>query len=71
MSLLWLVVGVVIGFAVAHRVNDTTTGRQFFSGIDQKARDFGSALSDGYHQREAELRAAIDDAGDAIADLSS
>lgn len=59
-SFLWLVVGVVLGFAVAHKVNETAKGREFFSTLDKKARDFGEAVSDGYRQREAELRSAID-----------
>ena len=61
-SFLWLVVGIAIGFAVAHKVNKTPQGKQFFSDIDKKARDFGSAVSDGYRKREAELRSAIEDA---------
>jgi uncharacterized membrane-anchored protein YhcB (DUF1043 family) len=59
-SFLWLVVGVAIGFVVAHQVNETTKGREFFSSLDRKARDFTGAVSDGYRQREAELRSAID-----------
>lgn len=59
-SFLWLVVGVAIGFVVAHKVNETPQGRQFFSSIDKKARGFGEAVSDGYRQREAEIRSAID-----------
>lgn len=58
-SFLWLLVGIAIGFAVAHKVNETPKGREFFSNIDQKARDFGEAVSDGYRQREAEIRTAI------------
>jgi hypothetical protein len=58
-SFLWLLIGVAIGFAVAHKVNETAKGREFFSSIDRKARDFGEAVSDGYRQREAEIRSAI------------
>ncbi len=58
-SFLWLLIGVGIGFAVAHKVNETPKGREFFENIDQKARDFGEAVSDGYRQREAEIRSAI------------
>ncbi|MEV8215651.1 hypothetical protein [Leifsonia sp. NPDC077715] len=58
-SFLWLLIGVGIGFAVAHKVNETQKGREFFSNIDQKARDFGEAVTDGYRQREAEIRSAI------------
>ncbi len=59
-SFLWLLVGVALGFVVAHKVNETPRGREFFTTIDRKARDFGEAVSDGYRQREAEIRSAID-----------
>ena len=59
-SFLWLVVGVALGFVVAHKLNETSQGRQFFSTLDQKARGFGEAVTDGYRQREAEIRSAID-----------
>ena len=69
-SFLWLLIGAAIGFAVAHKVNETPKGREFFSNIDRRARDFGAAVSDGYHRREEELRSAIDNASDTISDLS-
>ncbi|MBW8871142.1 MAG: hypothetical protein JF618_02870 [Leifsonia sp.] len=58
-SFLWLLIGAAIGFAVAHKVNETPKGREFFSNIDRRARDFGEAVTDGYRQREAEIRSAI------------
>jgi hypothetical protein len=69
-SFVWLVVGVAAGFAIAHQLNKTRQGRAFFSDLDQKARDFGAAVSEGYHAREAELRDAIDRAEDTIDGLS-
>ena len=60
-SFLWLLLGVALGFVVAHKMNETPKGREFFTGLDRKARDFGEAVSDGYRQREAEIRSAIDD----------
>jgi hypothetical protein len=57
-SILWFTVGVAAGFAVAHQVNRTAQGREFFAGLDAKARAFGRAVAEGYHAREAELRAA-------------
>lgn len=60
--LVWLVAGVAIGFAVAHKYNQTPSGRALFGEIDRKARDFGGAVSDAYRKREAELRAADDHA---------
>ena len=57
----WLVIGVCVGFVVAHEVNQTQQGKQFFNDLDVKAREFGEAISDGYRQREAELRDALGD----------
>jgi hypothetical protein len=65
-NFIWLVVGVAVGFALAHEANKTQQGKQFFRDLDTKAREFGEAISDGYRQREAELRAAIGDVADAI-----
>jgi hypothetical protein len=68
---LLLAVGVGIGFAAAHQYSKTPQGRQFFDDVDAKAREFGSAVVDGYKAREAELRAAASDAHDAADDLRS
>ena len=62
-NFIWLVIGVAGGFLVAHNLNKTQQGKQFFAELDAKAREFGEAISDGYRQREAELRAALGDAG--------
>lgn len=70
-SALWLVIGIGVGFLAAHQVSRTPQGKQFFDDVDTKAREFGSAVVDGYKQREAELRAAVAEAEDVIADLSS
>ena len=68
-GILLLAVGVVAGFVVAHQVAKTPEGKKFFDDVDSKAREFGSAVVDGYKAREAELRAAVADAEDVIADL--
>ncbi len=54
----WLIVGVIAGFFVAHKVNQTEQGQAFFANVDAKTRDFTEALVEGYKEREAELRAA-------------
>jgi prefoldin subunit 5 len=69
-NVLWLIVGVGIGFYAAHRVNQTPQGRAFFEDVDTKAREFGDAVVESYKAREAELRAAVADAEDVIADLT-
>ncbi|SFR76717.1 hypothetical protein SAMN05428970_2122 [Agromyces sp. CF514] len=60
-SILWFGAGIVAGFVVAHQVNKTSQGREFFSSVDAKAKAFGRAVADGYHEREAELKSAVDD----------
>ncbi len=69
-SIVLLAIGVAAGFLVAHQVARTPEGKQFFDDVDSKAREFGGALVDGYKAREAELRAAVANTEDAIADLS-
>jgi hypothetical protein len=69
--ILLLAVGVAAGFVVAHQVAKTPEGKKFFDDVDSKAREFGSAVVDGYKAREAELRAAVAEAEDVIADLRS
>ena len=69
-SIVLLAVGVAAGFLVAHQVSKTPEGKRFFDDVDTKAREFTSAVVDGYKAREAELRAAVADAEDVIADLA-
>lgn len=69
-KLLWLFAGVGIGFIVAHQVNSTPEGRRFFEGVDAARREFTDAVVDGYKSREAELRAAVAQAEETIADLT-
>lgn len=61
-NLVLVVVGVAVGFLVAHTVSRTPQGKRFFDDVDSHAREFGSAVVDGYKSREAELRAAVDHA---------
>ncbi|MDF1479796.1 hypothetical protein PYV02_11965 [Leifsonia sp. H3M29-4] len=70
-NIVLLLVGVAVGFVVAHQVAKTPEGKRFFEDVDAKAREFGSAVVDGYKAREAELRAAVAEAEDVIADLRS
>jgi hypothetical protein len=70
-GLFLLIVGVGVGFIVAHQINKTPEGKKFFEDVDSRAREFSSAVVDGYKTREAELRAAVADAESVIADLRS
>lgn len=66
----WIAVGVAVGFVVAHQVSRTEQGRRFFDEVDAKAKEFGAAVVDGYKSRESELRAAVAEAEEVIADLA-
>ena len=65
-NLALLIAGIGIGFLAAHQVARTPQGKQFFDDVDAKAREFGGAVVDGYKQREAELRAVVAEAEDAL-----
>ncbi|GAB2515198.1 MULTISPECIES: hypothetical protein [Paramicrobacterium] len=73
-NLLLLLVGVATGFVVAHKVNQTQGGREFFADVDAKMREFTDTVAEAYREREAELRETIDslveDAEAAIDDLN-
>jgi len=66
----WITVGTAIGFVVAHQVSRTEQGARFFAEVDKKAKEFGSSVVEGYKAREAELRAAVAEAEEVIADLA-
>ncbi|QYH36102.1 hypothetical protein [Salinibacterium sp. M195] len=69
-GLVLFVMGIAVGFVAAHQVAKTPEGKQFFSDVDSKTREFTSAVVDGYREREAELRAAVGDAEDALSEFS-
>lgn len=58
-NIFWLIVGVALGFVVAHRVSKSEQGQAFLSDIDSKSRDFKEAIVEGYRIREDELRSAL------------
>jgi hypothetical protein len=65
---LFLVVGVGVGFLVAHQVSRTAQGERFFAAVNERALEFRGAVVDGYREREAELRTAVSDADDVLSD---
>ena len=73
-ALLVLVMGIAVGFVVAHKVNKTQRGREFFADVDARMREFTDTVAEAYREREAELRSTIDslveDAEAAIDDLN-
>lgn len=69
-SIVLVVVGIALGFLVAHNVSKTPEGQRFFASVDSRAREFSSAVVDGYKSREAELRAAVGETHDVVSDLT-
>ena len=69
-SAVLFVVGIAVGCVAAHQVAKTPEGKQFFSDVDSKTREFTSAVVDGYREREAELRAAVGEAEEALSEFS-
>ncbi|WIB76061.1 hypothetical protein DEJ28_10245 [Curtobacterium sp. MCPF17_002] len=58
-QLFFVAVGVVIGFAVAHKVANTPAGARFFADVNDRTKAFTGAVADGYRSREAELRTDV------------
>lgn len=60
-NVLWLVVGIGIGFIVAHETNKCAQGKKFFDDLNAKTRLIGDSVVNGYHEREAEIRSVLKD----------
>jgi len=70
-NILWLIVGVGLGFVAAHQINKIPEGKRFFEDVDSRAHEFSSAVVDGYKEREAELRAAVAGAESVLSDVTA
>ncbi|WGD36298.1 hypothetical protein [Lysinibacter sp. HNR] len=68
-KLFLLFCGIVAGFIIAHYVNKSPGGRQFFEEIEQGRREFKDAVSRGYQEREAELLNALNGVKNALDDF--
>ncbi|CAB4891741.1 MAG: hypothetical protein F2808_02175 [Actinobacteria bacterium] len=51
-----ILIGVGLGFLVAHRVSKTEQGRAFLAKMDATAKDVADSVKQGYAAREAQLR---------------
>ena len=58
-NILWLIVGVGLGFVAAHQINKTPEGKRFFEDVDSRAHEFSNA----------ELRAAVAASPDLLSDF--
>lgn len=54
--LLWLAIGVGLGFVAAHFAARTSRGAAIFGALDARMTAFLAAVADGFRERSAELR---------------
>ena len=66
-----LLLGVVLGFAVAHAVNKTPQGKRFLEGVDARIEDVRAAAVEGFRTRNAEVRALAAETDAAAADRAA
>lgn len=52
----WLVAGVAIGVAAALQYRDNPKAKQVVDDAVGTAKEFGSAVAEGFREREAELK---------------
>jgi uncharacterized membrane protein YeaQ/YmgE (transglycosylase-associated protein family) len=57
-KVLWLLVGVVIGFVLAHQVSRTEQGKRVFATVNGVVDEFAQTVADSYRARLAETDTA-------------
>lgn len=68
-NVFWLVAGIGAGFVVAHQINKTHKGKQFFAELDARIKEFTDTVGDAYKEREAQLRDTVDTIVDEAEDV--
>ena len=66
-----VLLGIVLGFAIAHAVNKTPEGKRFLEGVDARIEDFREAAVEGFRTRNAEVRALAAEADQAASDRAT
>lgn len=51
---LWLLIGVGLGFVLAHQASRTESGKRIFATVNGTANEFAQTVSDSYRARLAE-----------------
>lgn len=57
-KLFWLISGISIGLVLAKRIEENPAAKAIAEDVKRAAREFGSAVADGFNEREAELAPA-------------
>lgn len=52
--------GIVAGFTIAHFVNSTEKGREFFGQVNERLDDVKAAVEQGYRARTEAIYAALE-----------
>lgn len=69
-KILWFGLGLLGGFVLAHEFSKTEKGKELFDEVNRRSKEFTSAVNEGFKEREAELREALAQAQDAVADIT-
>ncbi len=54
-KLFWLISGISIGLVLARRIEENPAAKAIAEDVKKAAREFGSAVADGFNEREMEL----------------
>jgi hypothetical protein len=54
----WLISGVALGLVLARRVADNPKAQAVVDDAARRAKEFGSAVAEGFKEREAEVKAS-------------
>ena len=58
-KLIWLLVGVALGFVLAHQAARTEPGKRVFATVNGAVDEFTQAVTDSYRARLAETDTAV------------
>jgi len=57
-KLFWLISGISIGLVLAKRIEQNPSAKAIAEDVKRAAKEFGTAVAEGFNEREAELAPA-------------
>ena len=57
-KLFWLISGISIGLVLAKRIEQNPSAKAIAEDVKRAAKEFGTAVAEGFNEREAELTPA-------------